>query len=83
MENTSLKTQTMDANIAMTANAVLNHWQGHRRLTRRVIEAFPDDDKLFNFSVGGMRPFSELALEMIHLASEGVVGVVTRKRKSC
>ena len=34
----------------------LNHWQGHRRVTRRVIEAFPED-KLFNYSVGGMRPF--------------------------
>jgi hypothetical protein len=22
---------------------MLAHWQGHRRLTRRVIEAFPDD----------------------------------------
>jgi len=24
----------------MNADAVLDHWQGHRRLTRRVIEAF-------------------------------------------
>ena len=35
---------------------LLHHWQGHRRLTRRVIEAFPED-KLFSFSVGGMPPF--------------------------
>jgi hypothetical protein len=34
----------------------LNHWQGHRRVTRRIIEAFPED-KLFSYSVGGMRPF--------------------------
>jgi hypothetical protein len=32
----------------------LNHWQGHRRVTRRVIEAFPED-KLFTYSIGGMR----------------------------
>ena len=42
-----------------TANDLLKNWQGHRRLTRRVIEAFPED-KLFEFSIGGMRPFSEL-----------------------
>lgn len=41
------------------------HWQGHRALTRRVIEAFPDD-QLFSFSLGGMRPFGVQATE-IHL----------------
>ena len=45
---------------ALSAEDVLKHWQGHRRLTRKVIEAFPED-KLFTFSVGVMRPFSELA----------------------
>ena len=40
----------------ITPDALLAQWQGHRRLTRRVIEAFPDD-KLFTFSVAGMRPF--------------------------
>ena len=49
----------------ITPDALLAHWQGHRRLTRRVINAFPDD-KLFSFSVGGMRPFGALALEMHH-----------------
>ena len=48
-------------------DALLAHWQGHRRLTRRVIDAFPDD-KLFTFSVGGMRPFGALAMELISLA---------------
>jgi len=27
--------------------ALLDHWQGHRRLTRRVIESFPED-RLFS-----------------------------------
>ena len=54
-----------------------NHWQGHRRVTRRIIEAFPED-KLFTYSVGGMRPFSELAMEMIGMADPGLTGVVTR-----
>lgn len=34
--------------------ALRDHWQGHRRKTRRVIEAFPVE-ALFNYSVGGMR----------------------------
>jgi uncharacterized damage-inducible protein DinB len=48
----------------ITPDALLAHWQGHRRLTRRVIDAFPHD-KLFSFSIGGMRPFGTMALEMI------------------
>jgi uncharacterized damage-inducible protein DinB len=60
----------------ITPEALLAHWQGHRRLTRRVIDAFPDD-KLFTFSVGGMRPFGELALEMLTMAVPMVRGVST------
>ena len=58
--------------------ALINHWQGHRRLTRRVIDAFPDD-KLFTFSVGGMRPFGELATEILGMAVPMLEGVVTDK----
>jgi uncharacterized damage-inducible protein DinB len=61
-----------------TASELLRNWQGHRRLTRRVIEAFPED-KLFEFSIGGMRPFSEWALEFIHMAVPIVNGVSTGK----
>jgi uncharacterized damage-inducible protein DinB len=57
-------------------DALLAHWQGHRRLTRRVIEAFPED-KLFTFSVGGMRPFGALALEILGMSAPMVRGVVT------
>ncbi|HET6765240.1 MAG TPA: hypothetical protein VFH27_16250, partial [Longimicrobiaceae bacterium] len=62
--------------IFITPRALLAHWQGHRRLTRRVIEAFPDD-QLFTFSLGGMRTFGELALEMLGMAVPMVKGVVT------
>ena len=62
----------------LNASDVLKHWQGHRRLTRRVIEAFPED-KLFSFSVGGMRPFSELAWEFIRMAVPIAEGVATGK----
>ncbi|MVT11745.1 DinB family protein [Chitinophaga tropicalis] len=62
----------------ITPEALLDHWQGHRRLTRRLIEAFPED-KLFSYSVGGMRPFAHLAMEMIRMAGPGLNGIVSRK----
>lgn len=64
------------ATTTITKDQLLKHWQGHRNLTRRVIEAFPED-KLFNHTIGGMRPFSEMALEMIHMAAPGVKGIAT------
>jgi len=60
----------------LTPETLLNHWQGHRRLTRRMIEAFPED-KLFSFSVGSMRPFSELAMEFLKMAEPITRGVAT------
>lgn len=63
---------------AMTADGILKHWQGHRRLTRRVIEAFPED-KLFQFSLAGMRPFADLAWEFIGMGVPIVDGVSTGK----
>jgi uncharacterized damage-inducible protein DinB len=60
----------------ITPDALLAHWQGHRRLTRRVIDVFPED-QLFTFSISGMRPFGELAIEMISMAAPMVWGVVS------
>ena len=62
----------------LSPKALLDHWQGHRRVTRRVIEAFPED-KLFTFSVGGMRPFSELVIEFLKMGEPIVKGVATGK----
>lgn len=64
--------------VVMSPQAFHDHWQGHRRLTRRVIEAFPDD-QLFTFSVGGMRPFGALVLEMLAMAAPMVRGMVTNE----
>jgi uncharacterized damage-inducible protein DinB len=60
----------------ITPDALLAHWQGHRRLTRRVIDAFPDD-QLFTFSIGGMRPFGALALEMLTMAVPMIRGAAS------
>ena len=62
---------TVPADVSAATAPVLSlpdfiaHWQGHRALTRRVIEAYPED-QLFSFSLGGMRPFGVQATE-IHL----------------
>lgn len=66
------------ASTVITPENMLEHWQGHRRLTRRAIEAFPDD-KLFTYSIGGMRPFSELTMEMIQMAAPGMRGIAIGK----
>ncbi|SEW34936.1 Uncharacterized damage-inducible protein DinB (forms a four-helix bundle) [Chitinophaga sp. YR573] len=73
--NTLSATETV-----ITPQAMLAHWQGHRRLTRRTIEAFPED-KLFSYSVGGMRTFSELITEITDIAANGILGIVTGKWK--
>ena len=62
----------------ITPDALLTHWQGHRRLTRKVIAALPED-KLFTFSVAGMRPFGALAKEMLGMAVPMVQGAVSDK----
>jgi uncharacterized damage-inducible protein DinB len=72
-----MATETITENV-LTADGVLTHWQGHRRVTRKTIEAFPED-KLFQFSVGGMRPFAEMAWEFIRMAVPIVDGVTTGK----
>ena len=64
------------APVFITPDALLAHWRGHRGLTRRVIDAFPDD-QLYTFSLGGMRTFGEMANELLAIASPMVQGLVT------
>jgi uncharacterized damage-inducible protein DinB len=60
----------------MSSEQFLEHWQGHRALTRRVIDAFPED-KLFSYTLGGMRPFSAMAAELVGMAVPTLNGVIT------
>lgn len=69
---------TEATNSTISSTQLLDHWQGHRRLTRKVIEAFAED-KLFNYSIGGMRPFAELIMEIVDLTDGGIKGLVTGK----
>lgn len=68
-------TKSAAAAAAVTSEALLNHWMGHRRITRRVIESF-NEDQLFNYSIGGMRSFAQLAVEMLIMGAPGIRGVV-------
>ncbi|MGC4035233.1 MAG: DinB family protein [Chitinophagaceae bacterium] len=75
MNTSDLLTMTAETNV-MTPDSLLKHWQGHRSLTRKTIEAFPED-KLFTYSIGGMRPFAALVYEFLGMAVPGVTGVAT------
>ncbi len=65
----------------LSSPALLEHWQGHRRLTRKVIEAFPED-QLFCFTIGGMRPFSVMVKEFLKMTEPIAHGVATGEWKS-
>jgi len=69
-ENTTLSTTIV------TPEELLEHWQGHRSLTRRVIEAFPEKE-LFDYSIGGMRPFAEMAAELLAIGGPGLREIAT------
>ena len=62
--------------IVITPDQLLTHWLGHRKLTRRMIDAFPEND-LYNYSVGGMRTFAQLAMEIIGMAVPTLQGIVS------
>ena len=67
---------TIETTSVLTPEALREHWQGHRRLTRRVIEAFPEQE-LFSYSAGGMRPFAKLVIEFLSMTEPLVRGVAT------
>lgn len=69
-------TTTPTSTFALPLDDIHRHWQGHRGLTRRVIEAFPED-ALFTHSVGGMRPFGDMTMELVAMSHDGVVGLAT------
>ncbi len=75
MKNTEQKLKS-DIAPVFTKDELLEHWLGHHRVTRRAIEAFPEE-KLFDYSIGGMRTFNELAMELIGMAASGARGVAT------
>lgn len=71
---------TLSVPQVISSQDLLKHWQGHRTLTRRVIEAFPEKD-FFEFSIGGMRTFAKLTDELLAIASPALKGIVNREVK--
>ncbi len=69
--------QQMNTEI-ISKEQLLQHWQGQRNLTRKVIEAFPEND-LFNFTIGGMRPFSSMCAELIAIAVPSLIAFTSGK----
>ncbi len=57
---------------------LLAHWQGHRGLTRKVIEAFPEE-AFFAYSLGGMRTFAAMAMELLAIGSPGIREIATKE----
>ncbi|QEM04193.1 damage-inducible protein DinB [Mucilaginibacter rubeus] len=75
METNAIQQPTTEAPV-YTPDQFLQGWLGQRRVTRRLIEAFPEE-ALFNYSIGGMRPFSEMVKEIISMSGPGVKGLAT------
>jgi len=71
-------TATVTKQQFISSAQLLEHWQGHRNLTRRVIEMFPEKE-LFEFSIEGMRPFAKLAVELISIAGPALKGIVEKQ----
>ncbi|WP_186758565.1 DinB family protein [Echinicola salinicaeni] len=60
----------------ITPADLLVHWQGHRGLTRRLIEAFPEE-AFFNYTIGGMRTFADMVMELLAIAGPGIKEIAT------
>lgn len=60
----------------ISTQQMLDHWQGHRRLTRKLIESFPEKD-FFSFSIGGMRTCAALVQELLAIAAPGLRQIAT------
>ncbi|HLW19728.1 MAG TPA: DinB family protein [Cyclobacteriaceae bacterium] len=77
MENQQMATdEKKNTQPILSQEDLLAHWQGHRGLTRRVIDAFPEEE-FFTYSIGGMRPFAEMTKELLDIAGPGIQGIVS------
>lgn len=77
MENTA----SISTSQVISPSELLKHWQGHRRVTRRTIEAFPED-AFFNHTIGGMRPFSAMVMELLAIAEPALKEIVEGKSEA-
>lgn len=60
----------------MTPERLLEHWQGHRRLTRRTIETFPEEH-LYTFTPAApMRSFGTMMNEVVGMVQPTLHGML-------
>ena len=69
-------TTNNQTSFVITATELLENWQGHRNLTRKVIEAFPEKE-FFAYSLAGMRPFATMIQELLAIAVPGIRQIVS------
>ena len=74
-------TTQLKSSLIITAKDLLEHWKGHRNLTRRTIEAFPEME-LFQHSIGGMRPFADMIKELLAIAGPGLKEMAIGEKQS-
>lgn len=67
----------MSTQTIISKNELLQHWLGHRKLTRKTIEKFPEKE-LFEFKIGTMRTFADLVKELLSLAVPALKGIVDK-----
>lgn|SRR5690606_4301464 len=65
----------MKKDFLIDRNLLIEQWSGHRNLTRKVIEAFPED-ALFNYKVTGMRTFPDMIKEILSLDVPGLESII-------
>lgn len=75
MENSAQRSQMREQSV-LSPQQLLAHWQAHRGLTRRLIEAYPEEH-FFSYTLGGMRPCSALMDEVLQMAGQSMPGVVS------
>jgi uncharacterized damage-inducible protein DinB len=75
VQNQKIMTKTATQQVISPAE-LLNHWKGHRALTRKTIEAFPEKE-LFSHSIGGMRTFGQMVMELLGIGGPGLKEIVT------
>ena len=76
MENDMPTIGQITTSPVITPDQLFDHWQGHRRLSRKMIEIFPEEE-FYHFSIAGMRTYAQLTMEMIDLAAPGIHGIAT------
>lgn len=62
--------------LAISTDQLLESWQNHRSLTRKVVKAFPELE-LMTLSIGEQGPFAKMVMEMIDWVVPTLNGMIS------